>query len=233
MGIDVAKIAEQVVSDVIKDNVDREIGVLDEAFYASPKSNPQVTQYVTQKTKDAHDALYKGHVEAFNRASAALDATNREAAKSDPGPYRSLQLGQTRHLNSLWLHELYFANCFDPNSNVYMDSTSFLRLQAAFGSFDDWQRDFIACAHACDQGWVVCGYNTYLRGYVNTIVTLDNQDVMLGLIPVIVLDMHEHSRRDYLNDKQSYVVAMMNELRWDVIDDRFEKTEAIARIVRQ
>lgn len=205
---------------------------VDEAFYASAKPAPQVTEYVTQRTKDAHDALYRGHIDVFNRTSAELDSVNREAVKDEPGPFRALHSSLTRNLNSYWLHELFFANCFDPNSQIFMDSISFLKLQSTFGTFDDWQRDFMACAHACEQGWVVCGYNLFLRSYVNTIVTLDSMDAMMGLYPVIVLDMHEHSRRDYLNDKQSYIIAMMRELRWSTIDERFERAEKLANVVR-
>jgi Fe-Mn family superoxide dismutase len=204
-----------------------------EAFVAQPKPAPQVTEFVTQRTKDAHDTLYKGYVEAFNRISAALDSVDLSTADPRNSTHRSLKVDEAKTLNALWLHELFFANCFDPNSNVYMNSIAFLKLQEAFGSFDDWQRCFMACAASVGQGWAVCGYHTYLRQYVNTFITEHSQDVMVGLIPLIVLDCHEHASRDYLNDRKSYVVAMMREFNWETINARFEKAEAIAKVVRQ
>lgn len=235
---DIKKLAEEVDLKKIVNDVKQRLIVKDErlseAFRADAKSYPQVTSAVTQKTKDAHYELYRSHVDAFNRISTELDAASRSLAEPDQGKFNQLKASEAANLNSLWLHEMFFANCFDPNSNIYMDSTAFIKLQSTFGSFDDWQRDFMACAcRASNSSWAICGYNTFLRSYVNTVITCDSYDVMLGLIPVIVLDMHEHSRRDYLNDKKSYVTAMMQEFNWNVIDERFERAEAIARIVKQ
>jgi Fe-Mn family superoxide dismutase len=114
-----------------------------------------------------------------------------------------------------------------------MNSASFIDLQKVWGTFDDWQRDFMACAMACGQGWAICGYNIYLKNYVNTIVSNHSQDVLMGLYPIVVLDLHEHAyQKDYLNDKKSYIIAMMRELNWEVIEERFKKAKNIAQAVK-
>jgi Fe-Mn family superoxide dismutase len=114
-----------------------------------------------------------------------------------------------------------------------MDSLSYLKLQRDFGTFDDWQKDFMAVAMAAGNGWAVCGYHTFLRRYVNMIVSHHSGDVMLGVFPVVVLDMWEHSyTRDYLGDKKNYLMAQMKEFNWSVIEDRFKRAEAIAGAVK-
>lgn len=53
-------------------------------------------------------------------------------------------------MNGSYLHELYFANIADSQSRISMDSLSYMRLNRDFGTFDNWQRDFIACAKVQD-----------------------------------------------------------------------------------
>jgi Fe-Mn family superoxide dismutase len=114
-----------------------------------------------------------------------------------------------------------------------MDTMAYMRLQRDFGTFDDWQSDFMACAMSCGQGWAVCVYNLFLRKYVNTTISNHSQDVMVGLYPIIVVDCWEHSfLRDYLGDKKSYLVAMMRELNWEVIEERFKKAESICEVTK-
>ena len=206
---------------------------IEESYVAQPKSYSQVSERVSQKTKEAHIELYQDTVKALNDISAELDTADRSDVNSRHNNFRSLKLDETYNLNSVWLHELYFANCFDPSSEVYMDSMAYLRLQRDFGTFEDWQKDFVACGLAAGEGWVVCGYHTFLKRYINTVISHHSQDVMLGLYPVVVVDMWSHAEfKDYLNDKKSYLVSQMREFNWNVIEERFKKSESIAEVLK-
>jgi Fe-Mn family superoxide dismutase len=206
---------------------------LDESYVAEPKVFKQVSEFSTQKTKDAHAQLYKGYVETLNKVSIELDTADRSAADSRHSKYRSLKLDEVSNLNATWLHELYFANSFDPHSEITMDSLSYLRLERDWGTFEDWQRDFMACAMSAGSGWAVCGYHTFLQRYVNTVVSHHSGDIMLGLYPIVVVDMWEHAYyRDYLTDKKSHLVARMREFNWTVIEDRFNKAESMAQVLK-
>jgi Fe-Mn family superoxide dismutase len=224
---------DSVVKAAVSQSINGGCKSLNEAYVAEPKPFKQVSELVSQKTKDAHVALYKEYVDATNKVSAELDTADRSSSSSKHSDFRSLKLDEAYNLNAMWLHELYFANCFDPHSEIVMDSIAYLKLQASFGTFEDWQRDFIACANSCGNGWAVCGYHTFLRRYVNVMVSNHSQDVMLGLYPVIVVDGWEHAYvRDYLTDKRSYIVAMMRQFNWTVIEDRFKRAEAIGTAVK-
>jgi Fe-Mn family superoxide dismutase len=206
---------------------------LDEAYVAEPKQFKQVSELVSQKTKDMHQGLYKNYIQSLNDVSSKLDTADRSEANPRHSEFRSLKLDESYNLNAVWLHELYFANCFDPHSEIVMDSKAYLRLQRDFGTFDTWQKDFMATAMSAGNGWAVCGYHMFLRRFVNMIVSHHSGDVMLGVFPVIVVDMWEHSyTRDYLSDKKSYLVSQMKEFKWSVIEERVERAELIAQAVK-
>lgn len=227
--------------DVLKRAVDKGLSkagvkkekVLEEAYVAEPKVYRQPTEFVTQKTKDAHVKLYNEYVETTNKVSAQLDSLGQHDANSRHSTFRSLKLDESYNVNATWLHELFFAGMFDPHSEVYVDSLSFMKLERDFGTFEQWQKDFMACALSAGEGWAVCGYNLYLQRYVNTVISHHNDNVMVGLYPIIVLDMWAHSYwRDYLEDKQSYVTAMMRQIDWNVVEERVTKTEKIAGVLK-
>lgn len=227
-GVDIEAIIKESLS---KDkNIRRKV---DESYVAEAKPYKQVSELSSQKTKDAHTMLYKNYVETLNNVSAELDTAAADAANSRSSKFRNLKMDETFNLNATWLHELYFANCFDPHSEVYMDSKSYLRLERDFGTFEDWQKDFMGCAMSCGDGWAVLGYNIFLKRYVNTFVCDNSDNVMVGLFPLIVVDMHEHSYyRDYLTDKKSYLRAQMTEFNWNTIEERFLKAEAINEVLK-
>ena len=218
---------KKVIADSLGPMLDKN-ETLDEAFVAQPKTYTQVTELLSQRTKDAHIKIYHEYVERLNNVSAQLDTANRMEANQEHSQFRSLKRDEAFLTNAVYLHELYFANCFDPHSELFMDTLSYMRLQRDFGTFEKWQSDFMACALSNRDGWAICGYNTFLKRYVNVIVDSHSGDVMLGLIPVIVIDTHGHAYyRDYLDDRKSYITAMMRELKWEVIEDRFMRADRV------
>ena len=222
-------------SEKISLDIDKQVAneIVSEAYVAEPKPFGQVTEFLTQKTKDAHEKLYKGYVETLNRVSAELDSADRTEVNSQHCDFRSLKLDETYNLNATWLHELYFANCFDPHSEIYMDSLTYLRLERDFGAFEDWQKDFMACALSSGEGWAVCGYHMFLKRFINMIVSNHSNDVLVGLYPVIVVDMWSHAYyKDYMTDKKSYLVSQMREFNWRVIEERMQRVEAISGALR-
>ena len=221
------------VKQAVDSTVTSKLPKLDEAYVHEPKPFKQVSELVSQKTKTAHEELYKGYVESLNKISVELDTAERGDVNSRHGDFRSLKLDEVYNLNAAWLHELYFSNCFDPHSEITMDSLSYLRLERDWGTFEDWQRDFMACALSSRAGWAVCGYHMFLRKYVNVMIDEHSGNVPVGFYPLIVVDMWEHAYyRDYLTDKKSYLIAQMREFNWNVIEERIKKTEAIAQVVK-
>jgi Fe-Mn family superoxide dismutase len=130
------------------------------------------------------------------------------------------------------LHELYFANISDLHSQISMDSLAYMRIARDFGSFDAWQKDFIACCAASRCGWAMTYFNTYLQRYMNCSIDLHSLNVPFGALPVIVMDMWQHAYyKDYLGDYKTYVYGMMKQLNWEIIERRFKKADKLAQIL--
>lgn len=207
--------------------------IKNESYQVHSRKFSIATESLSEKTKLAHQELLDGYVKSLNEVSAKLDTADREASNSNSSDFRNLKIDETYNINAAFLHGLYFENIGQPGSQVSTDSLSFMKIQRDWGTFDDWQKDFIACCLASRNGWVVTCYNTFLQRYMNIVVDAHSINVPFSCIPVIVMDCWEHAYyRDYTKDRKSYVFNMMKELRWERIEERFEKTELIARILK-
>ena len=223
----------------MKENIKKSLGIekdkahLSESYVAQTKTFNLPTELLSNANKKAHIALYEGYVTEFNKISAELDSVDRSSVNKNNSKFRSLKIDETYNGNAAYLHELYFANISDLHSEVAMDSLAYMRLTRDFGTFDDWQRDFMACCLASRNGWACTVYNVWLQSYQNCVIDLHSSNVPVGVFPIITLDMWEHAYyRDYLNNSKVYTVAMMKQLNWKVIETRVKKAEKIGQILR-
>lgn len=224
---------DKMLQEIVAASLPKGEKILGEAYVAQPKQYPLVTEMLSTQAKEAHLKLYESYIDRLSRTSMKIDSANKLEANAQSSVYRELKQDEAFLHNSVWLHELYFANCFDPSSEIFMDTLAYMRLQRDYGTFETWQADFLACSQSTRDGWVICGYSMFLRRFVNTFVDGNSSDVMMGIIPMVVVDVHEHAYfRDYLDDKKSYVIAMMQELNWDVIEGRFNKAESINEAIK-
>ena len=213
--------------------LDREQELVNEAYVTTAKKYELRTELLSEKTKKSHQELLENYVETLNSVSAELDTAPKDVANLNNSDYRSLKIDEVYNLNAAYLHAMYFENISDVNSRITMDSLAYMRLQRDFGSFDEWQKDFIACAMSARNGWALTVYNTVLNRYINVVVDLHSEHVPISSFPVVVLDVWEHAYyRDYLKDRKSYVFAMMKELNWDTIEERFKKCDRIAKVIK-
>tara|TARA_R110001583_G_scaffold14033_4_gene59256 strand:- start:87 stop:782 length:696 start_codon:yes stop_codon:yes gene_type:complete len=222
----------------LKDNIKKSLKMsknkkLNESYVAQPKQFDLPTELLSPSNKRNHIELYDQYIKDFNRISAELDTADRSAAYSNHSNYRSLKIDETYNMNAAYLHELYFSNISDLHSEIAMDSLSYMRLARDFGSFEEWQKDFIACCTASRCGWAITYFNTYLQRYMNCSIDLHSINVPIGSYPVIVMDVWQHAYyRDYLKDIKTYVYGMMKQLNWTVIEKRFQKAELIQKSLR-
>jgi Fe-Mn family superoxide dismutase len=206
---------------------------ISESYVAQTKQFNLSTELLSPSNKRNHIELYDQYVKDFNRISAELDTANRSDANSNMSDYRSLKIDETYNMNAAYLHELYFSNISDLHSEIAMDSLPYMRIARDFGSFEDWQKDFIACCTASRCGWAITYFNTYLQRYMNCSIDLHSINVPIGSYPVIVMDVWQHAYyRDYLKDVKTYVYGMMKQFDWDVIGKRFKKAELIQKSLR-
>ena len=210
----------------------RDSGVISEAYVTEAGTFDLQTELLSAKTKKAHQELLEGYVKELNNISSKLDGVDKSGANLNNSAFRSLKMDETYNHNAAFLHGLYFENISDLSSTITTNSISYMRIARDFGTFDAWQEDFVACALSARNGWAVMGYNMQLGRYVNTVIDLHSDSVMIGLMPIIVMDCWEHSYyKDYLKNRKAYVFAMMKELNWSVIEKRIRKADAVSKIL--
>ena len=201
-----------------------------EAYVVEPKSYSLKTDFLSDKVKKAAGEKFESYTKTLNEVSAKLDTAPRNDANSYSSEFRSLKADEARCMNESFLMARFFDNIDDPSSQLSMDTLTFMRLERDFGTFDDWQKDFIACAMASRGGFVVTVYNSLMKRYMNLMVDDGGVNIPIGVWPIIALDVSEGAYfRDYVDDRKTYVIAMMKELNWDVIEKRVKKAERIAK----
>lgn len=220
----------------IKNQIKNDLSIedqLNESLSAQQKRFTINTDFLSEQNIKNHIALYEGYIENFNASNAKIEADPKNNVNCNHSTFRSLKIDETHNMNGVYLHELYFANIGDPNSNIQMDSLSYMRLSRDFGSFDNWQKDFIACCLGSKNGWAVTYLNTYTQTYMNAMIDDHITNLPAGCFPVIVMDVWQHAYyRDYLKDVKTYVHAMMKQLRWNVIEERIKKGDKIIQVLK-
>ena len=218
--------------DQIRKDLELDGDLVSESYVSQPKEYEHNTDLLSKKAKIAHEELYKGYIEKLNKISAQLDTVDRANANSGASAYRALKHAEMFNRNAVYLHELHFANIGDVNSEISYDSLTYMRLARDFGSFDDWQWDFIACAKSASNGWAVCAYDTFLMRYVNFFIEGHDVNIPIGCYPILVLDTWEHAYfRDYLNDRETYINNMMREFNWRIVEERVRRPDVIHKVV--
>lgn len=204
---------------------------LDEAYVTEPKKFDLRTELLSSKSKQARQKDFEEFVESLNTISAQLDGADRDSANDKSSDFRRLKIDEVHNMNAAFLRALHFENISDLSSKITMDMLCFLRLERDFGSFDAWQKDFIACAMSSRDGYALTGYSLYLKRYINFVIDTEGLNVPIGVLPIIVLDVAEGAYfRDYLNDRRSYVLGMMKEFDWEHIENRVKRAEATAKV---
>jgi superoxide dismutase, Fe-Mn family len=199
---------------------------LKESLVITPSVFTLKTERLSGDTKEMHLHLYKQHVDLITRTSAGAESSNKEESASNHSAYRTMKLDETYNLNAVKLHELYFNNISDLASEITIDSLPYLRLSRDFGTFNNWQFDFIAAAMAAREGWAILVFEPYRSVYMNVVVDGHTENIPMGSLPVLVLDLWSHSYyKDYGDDKRSYINNMMREINWAVVEARMAVAE--------
>ena len=205
---------------------------ISEAYVTQSKKYDLNTELLSQKSKAANQKLFEKYSDKLNKVSAELDVADRKDANPNHCYLRSLKLDETHNINGAYLYALHYDNISDVNSIIMLDSLAYLRIERDFGTFDDWQEDFIGCALSSRSGWAMLVYSIPLQRYVNVIADGNTEGIPAACIPVICLSVAESSYfRDYLSDRKAYIYAMMKELNWEVIEKRIKKAEKVGKLM--
>jgi Fe-Mn family superoxide dismutase len=218
----------------LKTAIDESLGgLVNEAYVTEPKRFDLRTEALSEKTKQLRQHEFEGFVSALNEISAALDGADRENANDKSSDFRRLKVDEVHNMNASFLRALHFENISDVQSSLMMDSLAYIRLARDFGTFEDWQRDFIACSMSSRDGYAVTGYSLFLKRFINFVIDTESLNTPIGVYPIVVLDVADGAYyRDYDDNRKKYVFAMMKEFNWEKIDKRIKNADAIAKALK-
>ena len=182
--------------------------------------------YIDEETVYLHHTFHHGGaVKAANKdlqmIRKAMDENNMETVD-----YWTKKLSY--HFSSHILHTIFWTNL----TNKKTDPTGDLlkRIEKDFGSYDKLKMYISKTSKDVDgNGWGILGYQPYSDKL--TILQCENHEKLTqwGVIPLLVIDVWEHSYYlKYKNKRSDFVDAMMNIINWDNVADRLNGAMKLA-----
>jgi Fe-Mn family superoxide dismutase len=185
-----------------------------------------------QRIKGLSERLLISHYENnYGGAVRRLNSTSDQLASSDyeKAPVfviNGLKCEELIASNSMMLHECYFAGLGEPGGP---GSALAEAINRDFGSRERWHSQFTAMARAQGggSGWVILTYSARDNRLVNAWAQ-DHTTTLAGGLPLLALDMYEHSYHiDFGAKAADYIAATMNVLNWSNADSLYEKYSRI------
>ncbi|MDF1879986.1 superoxide dismutase [Sulfurimonas sp. MAG313] len=181
--------------------------------------NPKSLKGISEKViVSHHDNNYAGAVKKLNLIQGQISSLPHSAHPIELGALKKEELIA---LNSKLLHELYFDNL--GGKGVLPTSMKALLTQG-FGSVDAWKNDFVKTGKSLGggSGWVILSYIKEEQVLINQIAG-DHSDSVATGIPLLVMDMYEHSyHMDYGVKAGKYIDAFMGNINWKEVSSRWE-----------
>jgi len=160
-----------------------------------------------------HFTLYQGYVNNTNKELEILGRLMME------GKQETLEFAEVkRHLgwefDGMRLHELYFRNLGgDGDSNSAPDLKRIL--EAQFGSYDAWLKDFKATGSVRGVGWSILYQDNLTGSMLNIWINEHDKGHPAGCNPILVMDVWEHAYMlDYGVKRADYINAFLNVVNW-------------------
>lgn len=198
--------------------------------YFSPKkfNSLKGTKGFSDKALETHFALYEGYVANVNKImNQACDLSKEE--KGDSPEFAELKRRWGWEFNGMRLHEIYFSS-FKKDALAPDESLPLIKkLAEDYGSFENWQKDFVATAMMRGIGWAILYYDAQDPGKNLLNVWINEHDVghLATATPLLPIDVFEHAFLiDYGTSRKDYVDAFLAAVDWEKINERFEAVEA-------
>lgn len=175
-----------------------------------------------------HEKNYGGAVKNLNRVEQELASIHPD---TPPFVVAALRDRELTFRNSKWLHEAYFANLGGDGRRAGAIDKA---ITESYGSAAKWEQHFRATAMGLGggSGWVLLAYELDTGG-LRTLGAGNHKEVPAGAIPLLVLDMYEHSYHiDFGAEHARYFDAFMTNVRWSEVDRRFQVAERAAGALR-
>lgn len=177
--------------------------------------------YYSKETLDLHyNILYKGYVEKTNNVLRKLEEARRA---NDYSNIKCLEKELAFQGSGAILHKLFFENMSPPNQQNPLELKIMQKISEDFGSINNFKRQFSEAAAVVEaSGWCILAWVPEFEQLV-ILQCEKHQDLTLwGCIPLLVLDMWEHSYYlQYQTKRPEYISAFWNIINWREVNRRF------------
>jgi len=193
--------------------------------YAYDALEPNIDKMTMEIHYDRHHRAY------YNNFLTAIKGTELEKTPLEAifGNIGSASSAIRNNGGGYWNHEMFW-NCMKPNGGGTPSGKLADAINAAFGSFDNFKKQFAeAGTKRFGSGWVwlVKGSDgkLFITSTANQDNPLMNTEEKRGT-PIFCLDVWEHAYYlKYQNKRADYISAFWNVANWDYVQKRFEGGE--------
>jgi Fe-Mn family superoxide dismutase len=195
---------------------------MNESFELKTFTIPELTG-ISAKNIEEHLKLYKGYVTNTNLILQKVAELSKDA-ENNTYTIGELQRRFGFEFDGMRNHEYYFSQ-FEGGPVVRSESSLVTKVESTWGTFDTWLTQFKAIAMTRGIGWAMLYYDPTTDRLVQTWVEEQHLGQLVGLTPILALDMWEHAFvYDYpTSEKKKYVEAFLANLNWSVVEGRFKK----------
>jgi Fe-Mn family superoxide dismutase len=175
-----------------------------------------------------HENNYGGAVRNLNRVEQELAQVTKD---TPPLLVAALRERELTFRNSKSLHEAYFGNL---GGNGKMSQTVERALSETYGSLSRWEEHLRLTAMGLGggSGWAILGFELD-TGALRTVSSGHHKENLAGSVPLLVLDMYEHSYHlDFGAAAAKYVDAFWNNINWDEVTRRLESARAARKLLQ-
>lgn len=186
--------------------------------YAYDALEPHLSAETLKLHHDKHHATYvKGANEAMEKMSQAR-------AKGEFATINQLQKDLAFNLSGHFLHSLFWQN-MSPDGGGKPSGDLARAIGTTFGGYAGFSSQFEAAAAKLQgSGWVSLAWEPLGKQLMVEQVLDHQENIGNGTLPILVMDMWEHSYYlQYQNRKADWVAAFWELVNWDDVAQRYAK----------
>jgi len=183
---------------------------------------PRGLKGISDEQIEQHWHLYEGYVKNTNELLGEIETAERGSRE-----WGELRRRLGFEFDGMVLHEYYFDN-LEAGAALSAKSELGAALAAEWGDISAWREEFARTAAIRGIGWVILYHDPQTGRLVNWWVSDHEINHPVGLHPVLVLDVFEHAWMvDYgAGEKGKYVEAFLENVSWEVVEQRFDDSAA-------
>lgn len=180
---------------------------------------------ISKKTIEEHLKLYSGYVKNANTVRDKV-----EEMKMDPEKH-AYALGEVVRrfgfeYNGMRNHEVYFSSFEGGSKALAAGSPLMEQINADFGSFENWLKEFKNIGLIRGVGWAMLYYDRNDKRLLNAWIDEQHLGQLQDCSLILGLDMWEHSFvADYQpSGKKAYIEDFFANINWETIEGNFRKS---------